>query len=376
MRLYTIYIIAIKFFSIPVSAQNYTMPVPSDIDSEWGLCTFEIMSYANNSTAAVALAEIEEEYSGIKTLTSLNGYTVTWHPIPSGGGEITVDSNNFKNQFWIKLGFCYWTEDRSEKLYKEIQGDLVGGSIDEEDLEGPYDGLCSVFFELCGEDMDYSEVERILLEAEKSLPLESLYELRGFDLDSNKKQAVIYIDLVNYEVSHRKVVEQFLDALKPKHSNIRITFGNRLLILSDCYQPGFWYRVLKTENAEEWGELYTGSRVFAIPRDDGNIMVSYTAAINNGLLNIFGIDDLPKKLNIGAVPESGSPNYWLSNFLIITRGEGMEVTDIVRSVSGKLTLTEDRDTNTFSGSFEVVGIDQLGRTRSVIGGFRDLTFPK
>lgn len=354
------------------------MSVPSDIDPDWGLCLFEIVSFGNHNIAATKVASVEQEVEGVKTLRSEDGeYTVTWIPATSGAGEIRVETK-FKNQFWIELGFCHWSKDRSERIYKKVIGDLTGGSVNEEDLQGPYAGFLNIAFDLCGMEDDYSESERLQLLIEEALPNGSNARVvfRGFESSPFTKQTQILYQVFDYRLSHRRISEHILsNAFGPEHP-IHVYYGNRGLYFGDCDTAGLWYTVLKTKNTEEWGESYTGHRVYAIPKDDGNIMVSYAAAINTALVNIFGPTFEPGILKIGSVPESGAPNYWRSNFVIVTRGERMEVTDMIRSNSGRLILSTGREPNTMSGRFEIIGLDQFGKTRSVIGGFRNLTFPK
>ncbi len=367
--------IAITVLCCTAVAQDYTLSIPADLGPEWNLCQFQIVSYGNNEITAVALAEMEQEFAGVQSLTSKNGYTVTWRPKPGGGGMIEVETK-FRNQFWIDVGFCYWTKDHSQNFFRKIQGDLVGGSVNEEDLSGPYDGSLIIKVELCGGEVDYGEVERIqsMIEDATSTDPDAQCHFKIFDDFDNEERSEIWYIVNFYERSLREIGEHLVIALEPGHT-VKPVYGNRVLYVSNCDQPALWYRVLKTDSAEGWGESYTGNRVFAILKDDGNIMVSYIAAINTSLLNIFGSSD-PGTIPIGPVPESGSPDYWRSTFVIVSKGEGMQVSDMVRSVSGKLTMNEGYyGQNTMNGHFEVIGIDQFGRRRSIIGGFRNLVFP-
>ena len=378
LKTYVAIAFAVLFFWTPSLAQNYTMSVPTDVDPDWGLCLFEIVSFGNHNIGASVVASMEQEFEGVKTLRSPNNdYVVTWIPATDGGGEIRVETD-FKNQFWIELGFCHWTEDHSERSYKKVTGDLTGGSLNEEDLQGPYDGFLNITFDLCGKEDDYSETERLQLIIEEALPKGSNARVifRGFESSPYPKQTQILYQIFDYQFSHRQISEHILNnAFGPEHP-IHVYYGNRGLYFGDCDTSGLWYQVLETEGAEEWGESYTGMRVYAIPKEEGNVMVGYGAAINTALINIFETSYVPGTYKIEAVPESGSPNYWRTNFIVISRGERMEGTGMVRSNSGILTLSEDNKLNTMSGRFEMIGVDHLGRTRSVIGGFRNLTFPK
>jgi len=378
IRVHVATVFCLLFFYITAEGQNYTMSVPVDIDPDWGLCMFEIVSYGNHNVAAVALATMEEEFEGVKTLSAGGwDFIVTWHPALGGGGEITVETD-YKNQYWIELGFCHWTEDHSDRSYKKIIGDLIGGSVNEEDLEGPYSGYLAIVFDLCGKDDDYSESERLRSVIEEALPQGSNAQVvfRGFETSQFPQQTQILYDLVNYEPSHRPIGEHILEnAFGPEHA-VHVTYLNRGLYVGDCNTAGLWYQVVDTEDVNGWSESYTGLRVVAIPKNEGNVMITYGAALNTAMVNVFASNYEPAMLTIGSVPEFGSPDYFLSTFVIITKAEGMDMTDMIRSNSGILTLTKGMEPNNMSGHFEIVGIDLLGRTRSVIGGFRNLTFSK
>lgn len=371
MRTITATCLALALSSTLVS-QNYTMEIPSEFGSEWSLCSFDIIALGNIHNAGGGMATMQQEFEGIHTLSG-HGFTVTWSKAPGGGGTIEVETE-YRNVFYGKMGLCYWTANREERFFEFVMSDLVGGSDTEQELAGPYHGHIEVLVDLCGQEFDLSEVEAIqgIIDDAIADDQNAICHFREFDTYDAEERMEARFRIAHYERSHRNFTQHVLDELQP-HQDLYVWHGNRLLTFGNCKEPGLWYSVLEDDSlgTEEWGEAYTGYRVYATHGDDGNVFIGWGAAINTAMINIVGTPDTGK-LTIGSAPVPGDNSWGAANFVTATRGEGMQITEMVRSVSGTLWIRDGLENGTKSGTFEAVCMDHLGRTRTLIGGFRNV----
>ncbi len=363
------------------SAETYTLAVPAQYGEQWNLCDFHVISAGTAASAGGAMATMEQEQTGVRVLTSSDSeYTMTFLPA-EGGGTLQLETP-YRNVFWVRAFFCYWTEGNEERFIEQVTGDLVGGSPNEEHLEGPYDTYIHVALDLCGEEVDFSETTRLqqVMEEAVSADSDAVVEFRSFDADDFENRGEIYYDVINFEGSHRVVGEALRSAFTPADP-IEVWYGNRMLHVGDCDQTALFYRVRDVDEAEgdrpeEWGETYTSAyRIYAAPGNDGNIMVGYAASTDTAIINLVGYSGAGT-MPIHAAPPPGSDAGLGNTFVLITKGgDGMTLVDLVGSTSGSITLTPGTTPGTMSARFEAFGYDAAGRRRNIIGGFRNVPFP-